>query len=60
MYATGRGVTVDLVRAYMWLDLAVTGGAEGAVETRDDIAGKMSPEQRAKAEYRVKEWLDRE
>jgi len=61
MYEAGRGVTRDLVRAYMWFDLAARSAEPHAhqgyaIQYRDSVASKMTPEQIAKAQQLVAEW----
>jgi TPR repeat protein len=60
MYATGRGVRMDLVQAYMWFDLAgrsATPGHQGyAIQYRDSIASKMTPDQIATAKKLAADW----
>ena len=54
MYADGRGVPQDYVEAHMWLNLAasrLTAGEarENAVRGRDDVAGRMTPDDLSEA-----------
>jgi len=58
MYMQGSGVEQDDVSAYMWLTLGASGrGIAGAREMRDDVViPRMTPEQIAEAEARVREW----
>ena len=61
MYETGRGVRDDFVQAYMWFDLAgrsaETPGHHGyAIQYRDSVASKMTPDQIAKAKKLVADW----
>ena len=61
MYETGRGVRDDLVQAYMWFDLAgrsaETPAHHGyAIQYRDSIASKMTPDQIAKAKKLATDW----
>jgi TPR repeat protein len=59
-YAYGEGVAQDEVTAYMWLTLAAaqSSGEVGAaaVQGRDDVAGRMTADQFALAERRVRDW----
>jgi len=55
IYAKGRGMPQDYVRAYMWLNLAaahLTNNArmDGATEDRDEVAQRMTPAQIAEAQ----------
>jgi TPR repeat protein len=49
MYAEGRGVRQDFVRAHMWFNLAAASSTanyrDTATENRDRIASKMTAEQ---------------
>ena len=61
LYETGRGVRKDLVRAYMWFDLAgrsaETPAHQGyAIQYRDSVASKMTPDQIAKAKKLAADW----
>ena len=56
MYTVGSGVPQDYVLAYMWSNLAASQGNEGATGLRELVAGKMTPEQIAKADKLAREW----
>jgi uncharacterized protein len=63
LYDVGAGVPCDYVQAHMWLDLAASRylpseitKREVAVETRDLVASKMSPEQIAEAQKLARDW----
>ncbi len=45
MYANGRGVSRDYVEAYKWLNIAGTQNNVKAVEGRDAVARRMTPDQ---------------
>lgn len=53
-YYYGEGVLQNLVRAYMWLNLAAIGGNEAFVSYREQIAIKMTPEQIAESQKMAK------
>jgi uncharacterized protein len=62
-YSNGLGVPQDYVLAHMWFNIAASrfpaSDAEGrdeAVNRRDGIARKMSPEQIAEAQRLAREW----
>ncbi len=69
-YQTGEGVPKDVVEAYKWFTLARTSvgrlTAESKLdwtlelqrftERRDEVAEKLTPEQRADAQRRAREW----
>ncbi len=50
MYAKGEGVPQNDINAYAWHSLAAAQGQEGAAKLRDEVASKLSPEQRIKAQ----------
>jgi TPR repeat protein len=56
MYAKGNGVPRDLVRALMWLNLAMAQHNPDATETRDRVEGQMSPAQIAEAQKLASEF----
>ena len=43
MYAEGRGVPQDYVRAYMWFNLGAASGNATAVKNRDTLTKLMAP-----------------
>ena len=60
IYADGRGVPQDDVQAHMWFNLSAsraTGivGSE-AVRSRDEVANRLTPDQRAEAQRLAREW----
>jgi TonB family protein len=58
-YRTGAGVKQDYVQAYKWFSLAASaegGKREEAAKLRDQVAGKMTPEQMLQARQLVMEW----
>jgi uncharacterized protein len=66
LYDVGAGVPRDYVQAHMWLNLAASRylasevtKLEVAVETRDLVASKMTPEQIAEAQKLAREWKPR-
>ena len=58
MYALGRGVAQDYIRAHMWANVAGAAGLEGAREIRDHLRDLMTPEQVAEAQRLAREWLE--
>jgi hypothetical protein len=56
MYEQGRGVPLDYVLAYMWLNLAAAKGDLRAKTNRDRIAAKMTRDQIAEAQKLGREW----
>ena len=61
MLAYGAGVEEDHVLAYMWLELAVRGAPDDFTrglytQQRDELAGRMSPEQIAEGRRLTREW----
>ncbi len=51
MLARGEGGPADPAAAYAWMRLAQIGGADHAAEAADELAGKLTPDQRAKADH---------
>ncbi len=61
MYQKGSGVPQDDVRAHMWFNLAASRAPEAelhqeAVNRRDKVAAKMTPDQIAEAQRMAREW----
>ncbi len=61
MFATGRGVSLDYVRAHMWLSIAASRlppgeGHDLAVGGRDAVAAEMTPAQLAEAQKLARDW----
>jgi TPR repeat protein len=57
MYATGRGVEIDLVAAHKWLNIAAIKGSDRAAELRADLAQTMSKMQLAEALRAARNWM---
>jgi TPR repeat protein len=49
-------VTPDVVEAYKWFSLAANAGESKALEEKTSLEAHLTPEQRAEAEKRVKDW----
>ena len=57
LYLDGDGVVQDDVSAYVWLTLAdASGQTVGPGRARDRLARRMTPEQLAEAEARLRDW----
>lgn len=56
MYAEGRGVPQDYVRAHMWFSLAAAQGVQRAVKTLNMAERKMTPDQIAEAQKLARDW----
>ena len=61
MYADGRGVKQDIVKAHMWLDIAITELPDSqyrnsVIKQRDGLAAHMTPAQLAEAQRLAREW----
>lgn len=52
----GVGMLKDEESAYFWYLLAAAGGSEDAAAARDEVEQRLSPEQRAAAQQRAKDW----
>lgn len=48
-YYFGKGVKRDLVKAYQWINLSANRGNPSALQHRETIANKLTPEQKQKA-----------
>jgi hypothetical protein len=58
LYYYGQGgLSKDLVKAYRCLTLSMKNGFSEAIELRDEVKSKMTPEQIEQAEKLVQEWL---
>jgi hypothetical protein len=55
IYFKGEGVPQDHVQAYMWFTIAAR-GLHLAVQTRNTVAGKMTPEQIAEGQRLAAAW----
>ena len=55
MYAEGKGVARDNLRAYMWLHLSTAGKPETVAEFYDEIANYMTREQITEAKRMAEE-----
>ncbi|HEY1173496.1 MAG TPA: SEL1-like repeat protein [Verrucomicrobiae bacterium] len=52
-YASGRGVTKDVVTAYKWLTIAAAHGHEQAIELKNMLSERMTPDQIHEGERRA-------
>ena len=61
MYRDGEGVPQDDVEAFKWFSLATTyadeSQREGLADRRDLAASRLTPEQLAEGQKRVREWF---
>jgi localization factor PodJL len=53
------GIPKDDVLAYMWFNLAASQGDKDAVQKRDEIGKRLTPEQLAEAQKRSREWFEK-
>lgn len=58
LYQKGAGVLQDYVEALKWLDLAAISGEATAIEMRDSLARRMTPQGVAKAQQLARRFLD--
>ena len=58
MYAAGRGVVEDLIKAYKWLSIAEVHGFDGGSETRADLLERMTTAEIEEGERLVNEWVE--
>ena len=56
LYMQGLGAPQDYVQAHMWFNLAASRGEAEAVTERDTLAGRMAPDQVAKAQEQAAAW----
>jgi len=57
-YSTGRGgVTVDLIEAHKWFNLAALNGSSRGQECRAEIALEMTAREIAEAQRQARSWL---
>ena len=56
MYLAGEGVAQDFVEAHRWFSLSAVAGNQDAINARDVVAARMTPEQIAEAHRRAREW----
>jgi len=55
MHYTGKGVTQDYTRAYMWFSISASQGHEKAAQNRDIVQGMMTFAQVAEAQRLARE-----
>jgi len=60
MYASGKGVPQDYIKAHLWFNLAAAQGNERASSSRDKIARFMTAQQIAEAQNLAREWQSKE
>ena len=56
LYAQGLGAPQDYLEAHKWFNLAASRGEMAAVEERDALAAKMTPQQVATAQALARSW----
>ena len=56
-YCIGRDVTLNLVAAHKWFNLAALKGSECAKQYRCEISREMSPADVAAAQRQARDWL---
>lgn len=59
LYLHGRGVERDYSQAYIWASLAVIGGDERMVTTREIAASRLNQEQLVEAQQQTRSMLER-
>lgn len=59
MYELGQGVPQDFIMAYQWFLLAAANGAEGALQARQSLASKLTPEQISEGQRLARQWSKR-
>ena len=53
----GHGVSVDLIEAHKWFNLAALNGSEAATMCRADISDEMTAREIAEAQRQARAWL---
>ena len=57
-YSTGNGgISIDLIEAHKWFNLAALNGSELAQDCRAEIADEMSAREIAEAQRQARAWL---
>lgn len=59
MYCSGRDVTLDMVEAHKWFNIAALRGNIEARRYRQEISREMSKAEIGVAQKRAREWLSR-
>ena len=57
VYSAGAGVTVDLVQAHKWFNIAAMRGHKDAARLRREIAEQMSDSEIGCAQRAARDWL---
>ena len=57
VYSSGAGVTVDLVQAHKWFNIAAMRGHKDAARLRREIAEQMSDSEIGSAQRAARDWL---
>ena len=56
-YSSGAGVTIDLVQAHMWFNIAALRGHPAGAELRREIAEQMADAEIGSAQRAARDWL---
>ena len=56
LYSTGHGVSKDLVKAFMWADIAAAAGEPNSPKLLANLKNTTKPEQIAEATRKKHEW----
>jgi TPR repeat protein len=56
-YSSGAGVTVDLVQAHKWFNIAALRGHPDGAELRREIAAQMADAEIGSAQRAARDWL---
>ena len=57
VYSAGAGVTVDMIEAHKWFNIAVMRGHRQAAQLRREIAEQMSDREIGCAQRAARDWL---
>lgn len=58
-YCSGREVTLDLIEAHKWFNLAALRGNDAAKHYRQELAREMTKSDVGLAQRRAREWLSK-
>jgi TPR repeat protein len=59
MYCSGRGVSLDLIEAHKWFNIAAARGNDDAKRLRSEISRELSRCEIGEAQRRARAWLAR-
>ncbi len=57
IYSSGAGVSIDLIEAHKWFNIAAMQGHGDAAPMRREIAGQMADAEIGRAQRAARDWL---